>query len=236
MKKYHIAEDVNHIRIKENSILNENKFNLNVNESIFNNAALDMAETDNSNVILIDNMDDSKLCDNSDLVMHDFNYTQDWGYTGETNDTPEEYDGKIYYDNYHRRYIIGKDSYLELDYTNTVKSFINSDTFPIETDSENGVDVIPYIGAVRVLIDTINDDESNIDITLSLIQGSKSASFDLKHNTITDINVSSENNEIVLISDDVKYFITIQNTSDHEIFIKNLAIGFIINELAQNIS
>jgi hypothetical protein len=194
-----------------------------------------MAEQENVNAILIDNMDDSDLC-NSEFINYDFSYKPDWNYTGSNYNYPEEseYDGKIYYDEYHHRYVLGKNSVLELDYTDFIKSFINSTNFPVTQDDDGSIDIIPYIGSIYLSLDTLDGDESNLSVTISIAQGNKSADFDLTPGSMVDVNISTENNEIITIDDSIKYYITVFNTSDQKMFLKNIALGFVVNEMAQN--
>jgi hypothetical protein len=214
--------NINNLMHEETMARRENTLKIEYGNRIFNNKVSNFVSDRGIDVLFVDNMDDYSKCTDT-VKTFDFTYQADWNYINynpESEPTDEDYKNNIYYDDYHKRFIVGNKKVINFDFSKEIAEVINTTNYPKKTDkiADDEYDLYPYVSNVYFLIDTGDEANPNHpDITTAIYLDDRDA-IALSSDAMISIEPTRDN----LPS---KFKIRIENNTTNTIYIDNIALG-----------
>lgn len=216
------GKNVNNILMDEELTNEAHELSVSMLDEAFTSSTKNYLYVKNCDSVLIDNMDTEPPISGT-LSYIDTSYeSPDWDLDEVV--SGYDYSGKVTYDEYNHTLVLGSNTSVSFDYSDVLSAL--STQFP-ETEND-GITITPYVSGIYFFLDL--EDASDVDnVSCSLTIGSNiitSNSFiPNRYNDLSELS-----SQITLGSE---YKLSITNTSsDTHIYINNIALGFVIGEIA----
>ena len=218
------GDNINNIIIDEDINNEAHELSVSILDEAFNSSTKSYLYVKNCDSVFIDNMDTEPPITGT-LSYIDTSYkSPDWNLKLSSSDY--NYSNKVTYDKYNHILILGNNASVSFDYTDILN--VLSTQFP-KTENE-GITITPYVSGIYFFLDL--EDKSNTDkVTCTFTIGDNIITSNYfipnRYNDISDIS-----NQIAL-DPNYEYKLSISNnTTDTHIKINNIALGFVIGEIA----